>query len=396
MRRALLFIVIVSVVLYLVVPSVSEYYSPKPDERLICSGSDLYNPHMVARPSEQPALKTIELTNAGELVDRCQWTDALLELSRVSAPKLVVVYVHGWKHRNATENPELQRFANFVRQLADNEAISGSRRHVVGIYLSWQASLGISVLDNLTYWNRKYVADRISQSAIVTKLIGAIENIKEIQDSPENQVVYVGHSFGARILHSATSQLLVYRVQDAHPSDLEGTYQKVRRLGDLVILINPAFESSLFTAIATFRRPNRESFNPDQQPMLVSISTKNDWANRIAFPVGQFLGGARQLRELIALGHFSPYVTHCLVPRTDRLTGECADASTRIHWSDDFCTKDVCLRRKAGVPQARNPFMVVTTEKEIVNGHNGLWSNPVLTDFVIDFVNEVRARDRHK
>ena len=56
------------------------------------------------------------------------------------------------------------------------------------------------------------------------------------------------------------------------------------------MLLNPAFEASMFTAMHTIRRTQwSEAMGLEQKPLLLAISTNNDRATGWAFPVGQYL-----------------------------------------------------------------------------------------------------------
>jgi hypothetical protein len=350
-----------------------------------------FNPDTVRRQRNATLTKVIRLTDHGELVSRCEWTDALMELRAFpDASQIVVVYVHGWKHNARPTDTDLLRFNDLLESIRVRESRLPTPRRIVGIYVGWNGKqTGVPVLKEVTFWSRKAAADRISQSAIVTKLLGTIDNIRDQREERrrtlDDIVIYVGHSFGARILFTAASQLLIHRVQMAHPGRDGGSYEPIRGAGDLVLLINPAFEASLFTTLHSVRR-SREMFHPDQQPLLVSISADNDNATKIAFPLAIPEDYGEKGRR--TLGNFAPYRTHRV--QSNR-PGQSAPRSSEAAWFDHFCNQSVCLTRTEGYGQRANPFVVASAEPSIVDGHNGIW-HPVFTEFLADFVAAVLVR----
>lgn len=344
------------------------------------------DPRLLSRPDD--AVKIIRVTNSGEFVDRCELTNALYELNwdqerpsgsfgvkvKVGAqklPKLAILYVHGWKHDAAPEDGDLKNFSQLIGSLRERHK---GQKHVVGIYLAWNASAKLpGLLENISFWVKKSNADRIAQSAVVTKIVSAVGSIVKSAPNRADQFIAIGHSFGARILFSATAQSLIYETERAHPGYPEGEYKLVEGSADAIILLNPAFEASRYTAIDDITRKD-ERFRSSQPPLIFSISTENDWATKLAFPAGQWLGLARSQRELTTLGNYQPYLTHRLVPVTD----DSPDVSDFARITEDFTASGLRLTRLAPgearrVVQAHNPFLVAATTKSVIDGHNGIW-----------------------
>ena len=95
------------------------------------------------------------------------------------------------------------------------------------MYISWNGQrVDWPVVNNLTFWGRKKTADLITQSAIVTKIISAIDGIEikrhEHDPTINDRTVYIGHSFGARMLYSAVSQVIIHNVEFAFPDTMGG------------------------------------------------------------------------------------------------------------------------------------------------------------------------------
>src|SRR5262249_15241226 len=212
---------------------------------------------------------------------------------------------------------------------------------------------------------------------------GAIGNIKRMRAHARDRFFILGHSFGARIVYSATAQLLLYEAEQAYPPPGERLYREIRGPSDVIILLNPALEAAVYTPVNSLRRNRKEgdykeAFSPKQEPLLVSIATTDDWAMRYAFPMGQRIGAARDDKELTALGYFDDYITHALGENSNAgdSTGSVAD------WTERFCIAHVCLTR---LDQSRfNPFLVVKTS-DILRGHNGIWKREFV-DWLVGFL----------
>jgi hypothetical protein len=343
------------------------------------------DPRGIARPSG--SVKVIRLTNAGEFVDRCELTDALYELNwdrerpdgsfgvavhpdAPSLPKLTVLYIHGWKHGYSNDDTDLTNFSELIAKLRHRHR---GAKHVVGVYVGWDASAGLpGLLENASFWIKKTNADRIAQSGVVTKIVSSIGGVSRGAPGRTDQFIAIGHSFGARLLFSAVAQSLIYQAERAHPGHPNGTYGVVEGPADAIILLNPAFEASRYSAIDDVTRRD-ERFQFDQPPLLISVATDNDWATRRAFPLGQWLGRARSARELTTLGNYLPFVTHTL-SRATASAEQFNDASL----SEEFVSEGLCLARLArgcrSTVMPHNPFIVASTTKDVIDGHNGIWT----------------------
>ncbi len=375
---------------YLVLPCLSKRWNkldadPQPD----CSERDDRPVPSKARPSKRPVVKLIELTDLGEFVDRCQLTDVLYELTRVDRPELIVSYIHGWMHDATRDDEDRKKFEHWIRFLDKLSRRMKPRRHVVGVYIGWQGAFGPGPLRFLTFWNRKRAADQICQSGAVTKIIADMENARALnKHSRDDLRIMVGHSFGARMLFNATSHVLLRDVAHAHPLRPTEKYQRISGPADLILLLNPAFEASIFTVLHNLRRVRKETIDENQQPLLLSVATENDGATKWAFPLGQWLGFARAKLQRTTLGNFEKYRTHTL----RRSTGE-SRAKGSEFWFDGFRAGGIELRRKeAHLPQPGNPFLVADTQKDLIDGHSRIWDS----DFVKWIIRFVATLDRQR
>jgi len=198
------------------------------------------------------------------------------------------------------------------------------------------------------------------------------------------------------VLYNAVAQLSIHSSQLAHPGS-GGDFAPFDAAGDLVLLVNPAFEAQLFTALDGLnRRPY--TFAAAQRPLLVSISAENDAATGKAFPIGQFLGRTWNTKRRITLGNYRQYQTHTLRPAGSVTLAAAGDSARRAPagaWFDHFCNAAatrVCLEHldASGLPPAQekvlgNPFIVAKASKTLVNGHSGIWK-PEFVTFLADFI----------
>jgi hypothetical protein len=395
-----------------------------------CTKSGEDDPSIVPRPNSGRTV-VIHLTNEGELADRCEFTDALYEIvwdqcadpvpvpsghncfnewlapkpDAVSKPKLIVLYIHGWMHSADEKDHNFEQFDALVRRLTSSRA----DRQVLGIYIGWNGSTGTKILDYFSFWSRQRVADRITQSAIIAKIVGAIGNARGGSGKRDNFIA-IGHSFGARMLFAAVNAPLIMEVERAYPKPNTGSYQMVRGPADAVLLLNPAFEASRYTAIDSFMR-NEEIFTSNQPPLMITVSTDNDWATRTAFPLGQVLGLSLDERAKTTLGNYESYYTHSLVRSDDA----CGPANT-LEITEQFYASELCLRREtswhdekreqkikddkedpfrwsivAPERQKYNPFLLVHTNKEVIDNHGGIWEPP-FSDWIFEVVKSATKR----
>lgn len=347
-------------------------------------------------PSETPIVKTVELNDSGLFKNRCQYTDVLYETictksraaddpnqsknglwkcdheryQHYSDKKTVILYIHGWKHGSSTR--DLESFSFFINQLKEIRESSGDKGQIIGVYVAWNGALNWGALENLSFWNRKRAADQIASSGSVTKLIGSLASTLNLSHNEENELILVGHSFGARILYSSISQPTIFEVETNRSIQEHGIgiYPNFQVLADSTIFLNPAFEASRYSALDSLRR-RENGISTEQQPLFLTVSTNNDHATKYAFPLGQWVGLARDKSEEQTIGNFEDFITHKL-EKTDTCSSE-----SEGFWYDQYKTtldngQKYCLSRLTN-KQPGNPFIVASTDKSIVDGHNGIW-----------------------
>lgn len=374
--------------------------------------------------------------------------DALLrEIEAEEVDLAIVVYVHGWKHSAADTDRDVQEFRWLLRGLSDVErGPAGRGRKVVGIYAGWRGSSFdpgakstriirtiIKPFEQLTFWTRKNAAHRVAKGSI-RDLFAAVRDIQARRNDPtgaaagpksarrgDTRLILIGHSFGGLIVYDAVHQHLV---ESARAGLARGKDELVPAYGNMVVLLNPAFEGVAYASLHDLMEA-RESYAGGQPPVLVTFQSENDWATGRAFPLGRRFGtlfertrDERQADEnRRTIGHIERFWTHrlslakgaaptprrarakpsaepppprALSPRRqqaravesqralDGLDVQRNPDSKRLHrnWSLRFRENEVTLRHEHYAPN--NPFWVVSTDSRILNGHNDIWNDDFL------------------
>lgn len=355
---------------------------------------------------------------------------------------LIVVFAHGWKNNAEECNGNVSCFRRALAYLARIEQDKAKRtkrppRNVVGVYLGWRGQRIDGPLSfipkQLTFWSVKNTALGVGSGfcknwkqghcAHADGARAALDELANIYDEmrqkhPASRMVIVGHSFGAQVVYAALHD----RLAESLRRD-----EIVKALGNLVILVNPAFEAAQYDDIERLAR--ERAFTPsEQQPVLLTISTSNDWATHFLFPLGQLLSPTprwRSLKWLATIGNYPPFHTHTLTtePHVAGLSLEMKESCGSPDGKPRKCDCDTDLRsltlslpfkmllggvkttaralttsatcedaafggallshRKKCV--SGSPLLNVSTDKTILNGHSGIFNRP-FTNFLISYV----------
>lgn len=245
----------------------------------------------------------------------------------------IVVYVHGWKHTAREDDSNVESFRRILESVRAIEDLSGkSARDVIGIYVGWRGqSLELpEPLASVSFWDRKSTAQHVAQGS-VRELFARLTGFQRFHNAPERdadclpkpgldkpscnvKMLLIGHSFGAWILYSAISQSLVESL--SAQADTGEENPKVSRFGDMVVLINAAFEGSRYESV---NRAATRRYSRYQAPIIVSITSTGDQATRYAFPLGRAFStvfqrptSSPEQGEAISKtpGHIDRYITH--------------------------------------------------------------------------------------
>ncbi len=351
----------------------------------------------------------VEFDDQGVLWHREQ-ADAVVNhlLDRIANDDFIlVVFVHGWKHSAAPGDSNIAMFEKNLALLSGVESKISARtgrpaRKVAGVYLGWRGgSVSLPLLKELTFWDRKNTAHKVGHGG-VTEILTRLEEVRELREtlveSSRTCLVIVGHSFGGAVVFSALGQILEERfVTTTAGARATGT---ARGFGDLVVLINPAFEAQRYASLSDMSS-GRHPYFQSQLPVLAILTSEDDRATRNAFPIGRFFSTLFEKERVVArpnrstgesesvdqgaanvqaVGHFDLYRTHFLSPTEEvGLDDDVAlEASLDVGeaWENDKSGGSIAFpgtrleRRESTSP--RNPYLVVGVSGEIIPNHNDI------------------------
>lgn len=362
---------------------------------------------------------------------------------------LIVAYVHGWFHNARPDDENVLAFQSLLERLDQMEQLAkpaAERRTIVGVYLGWRGeTLEIFGLKHaLTFWSRMGAAERVGEGALKQMLM-ELDQFKcyanrasdhtgnhlcdDVLNGPDQtQLVVIGHSFGGLAVHHALRTELIERTTRLWRTGA-GTYpySVARGFGDLVLLVNPAFEGSSFEPV--WRAAQSRCYSASQRPVMMIATSKSDLATGIAFPLGRLYTltesadqDGERLAVMGAVGHLDRYRTHDLhyqepsfrtapddptkvtpasqmqstafiqaasppPPQMERrpvLSGTTLESkygnATLERWSNE-------KRRDGGYEAVveGNPFIVASADSSIIAGHSDIW-NDRFVDFMRTFL----------
>ena len=397
---------------------------PSTDPAAVCAQGALHAHQDCGSGDEDYFLGFIEFDDGGQLWDRRQASAVLGHLQEQVGQHdlLLVVFVHGWKHSAAPQDGNIEMFRRNLALLSGVEsrisAATGTpERKVAGIYLGWRGgSISAPVLKQLTFWDRKNTAHKVGHGG-VTEVLARVEELRGIRgavaDTNRTRVIVIGHSFGGAVVYSALGQLLEQRFVETTAG--AGAAGAARGFGDLVVLINPAFEAQRYATLSDMSTERNPYFG-DQLPVLAILTSEGDDATGKAFPIGRFFstlfekertierlnGHTGEIEEIdqhrsnvIAVGHFGPYRTHRLEPTgrllPDQEAAYLADAFFGVAeaWENDLPGGSIefpgtRLDRRERCA-ARNPYLVIEVSEDIIPDHNQI-DDPRVVKFLTQLI----------
>ena len=367
----------------------------------------------------------IEFDDQGQIWDRKQMWSVIDKLSAEAANKdlLMVVFVHGWKHSAAPNDENIETFRKVLARLSEDENhishLTGlPTRQVAGVYLGWRGgSVTAPIAKELTFWDRKNTAQKVGHGG-VTEVLNRLELIKRDKDSTiqggsGTRLTIIGHSFGGAVVYTALAQILESRfVRTTGPA---GIQSNVDSFGNLIVLINPAFEASLFSPLSDMSS-ERGTYFGSQLPVMAVLTSEADYATRYAFTAGRIFSTLfekeRDIKrknavtkqeefidegkaDVTAVGHFEPYRTHKLYPSNevarDKITELSSSESIRSvlqassAWENDKPGSKISLAgltlERTNTSAGRNPYLVIRVDKELITDHNDI-DDPRIVAFI--------------
>jgi len=409
---------------------VCEWSGPAPEEKCASAYMESHGRHETTEDEAHPEylLGFIELDDLGWAWDRNQGV-ALLQAIQKEVEKrdvLMVVFVHGWKHNASVCDTNVTCFRETLRQLHETEIVLAQGegrdpRRIIGVYVGWRGrSAKGGLWANTTFYGRKATAHKVGSGAVTELLV----RLKHIRDEKQNErgsttrLVIVGHSFGGALVYSATSQLMMERLAIAGAfSASSGEVEEVRGLGDLVMLVNPAFEAARYQPLHE-TLTSEMAYSENQRPIMAIVTSRADDATGKAFPLGRFFtaltddyrpDGSKEQRasNRAAVGHYEPFRTHFLDvnentpephPRKDKVNGcECPyDFRAQSLETIQGTVKSLRAGRKMSngsvveFPTANlrhdkfspyTPIQMISVDPKIIQDHNDIYQ-PAFIDFL--------------
>ncbi len=398
----------------------------------------------------------VEFDDQGWFHDHSQQQMLRAELARRAAnPKeqfLVVVFAHGWFHNASAADENVQNFRSLLERLDLMERAAAQtepnkvKRTVVGVYLGWRGeTLEIPVLKQaLTFWSRMGAAERVGEGAAKQVLMelnqfkcyanGRGQPVKEphlcqdtLVDANHTQMVVIGHSFGGlAVYHALRTEMMERTTWQWQAQDGSHPYAVSRSFGDLVLLVNPAFEGSAYEPL--WRASQSRCYSASQRPVMMVVTSKTDRATQLAFPLGRLYTltqSADQPGERAAVmatvGHLDRYRTYDLSYREEGAEANRTVRPTSALTYTDFLADAEALKALAASPgvlgasptsygnatlarvsnadrqaednepvKDRNPFLVVSADPTIVDGHGDIWNDRFVDFMRAFFVAEIR------
>ena len=222
---------------------------------------------------EEYLLGFVEFDDLGWAWNREQGRVLFREIRKVERDVLMVLFAHGWKHNADSCDTNVTCFREALRGLhaAETALYGENARQIVGVYVGWRGdSAKGSVPKQLSFFDRKATAHKVGSGSL-TELIVRLKEERTMRGG-NSRLVIVGHSFGGAAIFSATSQLIMDRLATA---DERGG--AVRGLGDLVVLVNPAFEAARYQPLhetLNEKTVGSDAGQPDDQGELSAPSRR--------------------------------------------------------------------------------------------------------------------------
>jgi hypothetical protein len=333
----------------------------------------------------------------------------------------LVVYVHGWHHNAKPHDEDVVAFRRLLSSQSWLETTvtppGRKRKRVIGVYVGWRGeSVDVAGLRYATFWERKTTAERVALGTVreLMKRLDLFRDTSMDCDCERDvRMLIIGHSFGGLITYSALGAEFVRNAVRFKTVLDDGRVDKyMSRVGDLVVLVNPAFEGARYEPLHTAGQ-RLDNLEKDQLPVLVVTTSQADGATRVLFPMAQWFrtffeekNGYEVDAMVKAVGHNERYTTHELAlcaPGDDKCRQVCPAVSGATPMSGVTIDMIEAEYRHMGAIAKRgfdtrqylcgglqleatnqwhpknNPYWVVHTNKDVIDGHSDLFNSNFVT-----------------
>jgi len=340
-----------------------------------------------------PKLCAIEFDEQGDLWNARQYSSAKNYLRTGKRP-LLVVFIHGWHNNAHPENGNLQSFNQLLKQLSKRADFRDME--VTGVYIGWRGlaierqwdKTGIGWLArNMTFYSRKADTDLVAGIPLTNTLYSLARDAH----ARDGRVIFIGHSFGGRVLEKAIAQAIVGQ----RAGESESTVP-----ADLTLLLNPASEA------ITARRLKLALANWKQStPAVISVTSTGDTDTSTLWSIGMKLSlftksksyrsygdGSHQQEYIVSTAGNSPILLDRKIVSLEPQPAAPTEDATKWNFQhaslDQFRAADTWWRIK-DIPTSSGPFVmngdqargywVMSAPKEIIRDHNDIF-NPAAID----------------
>lgn len=394
-----------------------------------CASNDIYRsdytPCTVApgNPCEQHSLQRynvgadneymlgfVEIDDQGQMRDRKQMQALLDTLYQKAAEEsiLLTVFVHGWHHNARPGDRNIESFKDNLAELSAIESRRGKAlgrpaRKIAGVYIGWRGeSIDVPPFNYLTFWDRKGTAQDVGYLG-VSELLVKLEEIANVRNSMtppiKSRLVVIGHSFGGAVVYSATSQILASRFVDSREG--KGFTDTAKGFGDLVVLLNPAFEALRYSPFYDLAQA-RCGYFPEQVPRLAILTSEADDATGILFPLGRVFSTVFEAHNDVArndckysleldegeadrktVGHYPPLISHTLTPIGEQKNLRAATLDNMKNlWSTQTAGGSTqygsTVLTHLNKTHPLNPYLNIRVDESIIADHNDVFNEKVM------------------